>query len=647
MTALLITGAIVLDFGLARFEKQTNKSAADDAVMAALRSADGGDGEVYPFRAVCGALSFLKANRPALSGLAACTTNDAVACKPGDSTTYASYQDSVTVGNKTYKVWIKSPYLVTDASTDGGFGEETLGTLAGDTGDSTKQGCDQVGVIIKESTPPGLGRVISNSPIVTRVRSVGRVSVRPGDSAPALLMLDRTHCQVVALSAGGGGAESHIRVYGSASYMAKRKDGTPGIAQTAGSIHSDSDCTAGSPNPPLFLGKSTDGIVAYGSPDGTLSGTITSKAGQNGASASTMYDSLTNVYGTTAKDEVSVGTKTGAAGHERVTRKVVDNRYLGTSATGVTGVITAAQSSIFSSSTGVNAGNAAGKGYKVLSSCNPAAADLTAAGITATSDVFVDCTGNPGYKGTVPIPGKTVIFNGQIQQSANVSLPNAQKVYVFGTGGNGINASSGFSMHTSGLMDGANCSNGNSPNKAILVVKDGGISANGGILRLCNTSVFLLGGRDDGCLSSVQYTVAPVTSPCSGSGNGLINVGGTAVQDWTAPNQYNDMSGMLPADQQAAWTDVNGPEDLALWTETYGTSSDWQMAGGGTMHLVGVFMTPNASPFVVKGGASQTLSNAQYIASSFLLTGGATLQMTVDANNVISFPELNPFTLVR
>jgi hypothetical protein len=58
-------------------------------------------------------------------------------------------------------------------------------------------------------------------------------------------------------------------------------------------------------------------------------------------------------------------------------------------------------------------------------------------------------------------------------------------------------------------------------------------------------------------------------------------------------------------------------------------------------------MTPNAGPFVVKGGATQQLSNAQYIASSFQLTGGATLEMKVDANNVISYPMLTPFSLVR
>ncbi len=206
-------------------------------------------------------------------------------------------------------------------------------------------------------------------------------------------------------------------------------------------------------------------------------------------------------------------------------------------------------------------------------------------------------------------------------------------------------------MHTSGNLASGYCTNdpnASGTDKAVLFVRNGGITANGGLLRLCNTTVFLMGNRPNGCLTSIQYFVAPLTKPCGdAAGNGLIKISGTATQDWTAPNQYDDMTGLTSGQQKAAWLDKNGPEDLALWSESYGTASDWQMSGGGTMHLVGVFMTPNAGPFVVKGGAAQQLSNAQYIASSFQLTGGATLYMTVDPNNVITYPMLYPFSLVR
>jgi hypothetical protein len=58
-------------------------------------------------------------------------------------------------------------------------------------------------------------------------------------------------------------------------------------------------------------------------------------------------------------------------------------------------------------------------------------------------------------------------------------------------------------------------------------------------------------------------------------------------------------------------------------------------------------MAPNANPFQITGSGSQVMNNAQYIASSFALSGGATLSMTVDPNNAVKLPKLGPFNLVR
>ena len=60
--ALLVVTAMVLDFGLARMDRQVNKSAADNAVTAGIRGFDGGDANVYTFKGVCDALSYLRAN---------------------------------------------------------------------------------------------------------------------------------------------------------------------------------------------------------------------------------------------------------------------------------------------------------------------------------------------------------------------------------------------------------------------------------------------------------------------------------------------------------------------------------------------------------------------------------------------------------
>ena len=71
------------------------------------------------------------------------------------------------------------------------------------------------------------------------------------------------------------------------------------------------------------------------------------------------------------------------------------------------------------------------------------------------------------------------------------------------------------------------------------------------------------------------------------------------------------------------------------------------MAGGGNLHVGGVFMTPNAAPFNVTGNGAQDLTNAQFIATSFAVDGGAILTMRVDPNNAVGLPSLYDFRLVR
>ena len=122
--------------------------------------------------------------------------------------------------------------------------------------------------------------------------------------------------------------------------------------------------------------------------------------------------------------------------------------------------------------------------------------------------------------------------------------------------------------------------------------------------------------------------------------------------DWTAPNQYDLMN--LPTGDPnpllaPAWSDVNGPEDLALWSESAGnnTSTSYSMAGGGLFHVQGVFMVPNADSFNMTGGSHQNLTNAQYIAASIALSGSTQLSMAVDPNAAVTLPKLKTIGLVR
>ena len=62
----------------------------------------------------------------------------------------------------------------------------------------------------------------------------------------------------------------------------------------------------------------------------------------------------------------------------------------------------------------------------------------------------------------------------------------------------------------------------------------------------------------------------------------------------------------------------------------------------------GVFMVPNADPFIISGGASLDLTNAQYVTTSIELNGNTTkITMRVDPNAAVSLPDQGLVGLVR
>ncbi len=672
MAALLIASAMVLDFGLVRIDRQINKSGADAATTAGLYGLMGADGKAHPFQGVCSAISYLAKNdvrfstltgaagtwtdgtTPGNSVTADCSTSTTLnkTCTPGSSTSWARYTWSGTYQGQALKVEIQSGYALAGS----GFPEESLAGAAADAGNVAPQGCDQLAVIVTQNRKPGLGSLATSADLVNRVRTVGRIYSGPGGDAPAMLLLKRTGCPVLNTGSNGGG--SFIHIYGGVS--------TGGKAQ-AGTIHADTDGSGCSGS--IFEGKAGNGIVAYAAPqpanptlaDPAKPGLITSVAGTNGAiGLGTIRDAALNVYASGAINEAGAGaaTKAEPRGRTLVTRSVIDSRYLGLATTpqvGVKGIVTKAQNDVFSKTVN-NAAQALAAGFEVYTNkCAPTAADLSA--VTSTSNLWIDCTANSGFTGTAPILAKRVVFAGSVQppnDAAGVSLPNAEKVYMFGDPTkNAISLSTGsmFSMHTASNTSGSLCSTAQSSNKAVLVIKAGQIKQTGGTLRMCYTTAVLMGNDSAGCLPTAEGN-APTAAPCSGSamGDGQLTQNGGDV-DWTAPNQYdamNDSNGNPLSTSPAAWWDVNGPEDLAFWAES-GTDSShtYSMNGQGVLHVQGVFMAPNANPFQISGSGSQVMNNAQYIASSFALSGGATLSMTVDPNNAVKLPKLGPFTLVR
>lgn len=680
MTSLLIITGMVLDFGLVRVDRQVDKSAADSAALAGAQFLRiSGDGSPHPFRGVCGAVRYLAANDPRFAGISdasgswrtgtgasaganGCTDNTLRnrICKPTDQTSWARFVWTGTYQGTALQVLVQSGYVLstgTDPLSGNTWNEESLPAAASDTNDSAS-GCDQIAVVVKQTRKPGFGSLATSADLVSSLRSVARVQVGPGGDAPAMLLLKRSGCPI--LSTGGSGGGSHVYVYGAVSSTGKTQPGT---------IHSDSDgtgCTGGS-NQNIFLGRAANGVVAFAaplsaanptSPDPSKPGVITTLAAANGASSGVLSDGIGNVFGSGAVDPggIAAAPKTAPTSRGLVTRKLVDDRYL----PAIQGIVTASQS-VWSLTP------ATATGYTVVNSCSPPANAVPA----GTQNVFVNCPPTSGQKFqgpyTFPSSVTRVVFNGVVAPNGLVSIPSSAKVYIFGvTGGDAITLSNttdtlsvnGASTNLSGGLC-SNAQSASSTDKGVVVVKSGDIKQSNGTLRLCYTTMVMMGSDNNACLTNVPneestaLTGGPTATPCTGvAGDGQLSQTGGNV-DWTAPNNIDatsDSAGNpLPA-AQAGWADTNGPEDLAFWDESYGNSSNltYNMNGGGTFHVVGVYMVPNAEPFTIGGGSQQTLSNAQYVASTIALNGNGTqIAMTVDANAAVQLPTLLMVGLVR
>lgn len=665
-TVLLVVAAMVVDFGLVRVDRQVDKSAADAATIAGLHALNGGDADPRPFVGVCTAIRYLSINSSRFAamtdtsgvwtnGLGAtrgngCTdaTLRSQVCASGPAS-WARFTWNGTLEGKALNVVIQSGYLLTGT----GFSEDALPAADADKDDSAA-GCNQLAVIINQRRDPGLGSLATSSDLITSVRSVGRVRSESGGYAPAMLLLEQTTCPV--LESGSNNGTSFVHVLGDEASDGKTQPGT---------IHSDSaassNCSGGT-NQNIFLGKGTDGIVAYAAPvsgspgtaDPTKPGQITAYAGSVGKALNYIIDnagSLSSAYAAAGVGPAAPGTHAAPSGSARVTRKPVDLRYF----SGVKGAIATAES-IFSSVTASSAGwiplNSAGP----VDACKPTQAQLNALSLSASSRLYINCTGTfIGAIADLSINAGTIVFAGSVAPKQVHSLPNATHVYIRGSATDSLNIgnNSAFKVHTAGLLSGGSCTNARSSNKALVVVRDGAIKESGtGQLQLCNTTLIMMGGRYDGCVPGAAGA-APSATPCATSPSPTAGTGGFDQQggsvDWTAPDALDlttTANGEPTSAAITAWQDQNGPEDLAFWSESAG--GGYQMTGSGQFRIRGVFMVPNATPFKIGGTAALTLTDAQFIARTVALNGANTrITMSVDANAAVTLPRLALVGLVR
>jgi Flp pilus assembly protein TadG len=598
MVALLMAVAMVLDFGQARLDRQVNKAAADSAAAAGMRGLDGGTGDVYSWRGVCEALRYLRTSTPTLSAItlpASCTdgSQDAVLCDKDITATYARFEQQIPTSDGAVTVRVMIPYTADDM-TD--FPEESLSTLADDQGDEEAGGCDQIGVVIEQGRDVGLGVLSDLESISSQIRSVGRVRVNiDGDVAVALLILEQTDCQALSITSGGAGGRIRVK----------------GFEDQPGYIHVDSAGTGAGCNKAIILGKNPGSCPG---PD-SCGGIVADEAEEGGLAGQISTSSLTNM--SDGKPMVHSGPYPPGGDptyRPKMTRKLVDQRYL-----------EPVRNAVLSDAAPAFAAAAAGTppaGYTEVG-CNPPSP-------VPHAKAFVNCSHFNSSGKT--FNGTHIIFTGRVT-ATNLNLPNAERVYVNGSTPTGLSVTS-LRMHDHGSA--AQCA---SPavgeHRARLFLRTGQLTVGGsGSLKLCNTTAILMGGQSSACLPPTAGR-PPTDTPCGGTGNGTLNFGGGASIDWTGPDTAIDKA------TTADWEDL---EDLAAWTETAGEHS---VGGGGFMHMSGVFMVPNANPFKINGGGAQDVENSQYIVRKLWNTGNGQLTMRPDPQDVVTFPILEGFELVR
>jgi Flp pilus assembly protein TadG len=623
IVTLMMVAGLVVDVALVRTDRTQNKSVADMAVTAGLRTLELG-GYPAPFRGVCEALKFLQANSTemaALTGSITWATGTPVTgdpcsptsaywqhlCVPNDQTTWAAYHGTAQSGRIT--VDIKSGYLVSDGS----FNDEPPSGV--DSGDTVLGGCDNLAVIIAEQETPSFARAAFDGQMTSRIRTVGRVTQTFDIRAVvALLILERHDCDALTFN----GTNAAIQVLGYGTH--------PGI------IHSDSIGNGENCNNQILNGAAvtTGGTPAYAGPG------ILAESAQTGNPPEPGRISVSALYGlvgavparaSTPCPNTAKGTSldpaiphTCAIGSSRKGRINVDVLYRSR--------IKALQADAAQKT----ALTSAPLGYTPYNNCNAVPAVVT------DSKVWINCN---QFNNAVVFNSsvKEVIFTGSVSGSADITFVEPDFIYV----GNGLTRTGGtlkVNMGSSLSCNGRAADDRFKTTK--LVVANGDFKTSGGAnLHLCSTTVLM--GDDTG--ANPAHPAIPATDgvePYDNNFDGVIGLAGGGTLDWTAPNAA---SVPMEWNQAASQPYLDDFEDLAFWTEASDSSA---LSGGAQNNMVGVFFLPNAEPFNLSGNGGQIIeSNAQFIARKLTMGGNGVLKLRPNPNDAISVPYFSNFALVR
>ncbi|MCU1351871.1 MAG: hypothetical protein JWM05_1080 [Acidimicrobiales bacterium] len=610
---LVMIVALVIDLGAARQRRRSEQSAVDIAALASgyQLSGHGNRFVLSDPRAACtAAFNSIKKNLPEIPSASTLPcTNLPITGESPDCTDSTAMTTVTSAGASPYTVKVDYP-VPADQITDSRF---STGVGAGD-----GVQCTRMRVSVTSLKPTFFAGVFGSGQFTVKASAVVKGSVdATHNGVPALLMLERTGCQVLTNSVGGAGNLGIIV--------------RSVTSQEGGHAHVDTDASE--------CGGNSSDYAIYATP---LSGGGTSMSVVNGtATAGTITSYATTVGSARGGATYPGGLSMPVTAGPLVSRYAFDARYNPSTLPSVTNLHAAAYSAV-----NMTTAQAVTAGYTVV--------DCTADGSITGVKVFVNCPGVYSPTAAFFNQATDVVFNGQVSVGSGhtLNLFNANSVSIKGcaacTGSSyySLNVSGGFYTNIgSQNVSSATCASrtgpgagGTNTNTTVLALMNAPLVI-AGQARLCQTTVYM-GANSSSYTRQATTTGGSVNSPCSialpcpiktgAAPGGSYAISGDSTE-WTAPN----LSSNSP--------DESSPfEDLGLWSE----SSDLdQIKSGGVLSSGGIFFTPN-SPVQFRSPASSSPKNAQFVARTLQLLQG-TMDMEPVSSDAVPVPLAGQYGLIR
>lgn len=651
MTVLLMVVAFVIDLGTTRATKRDAQAIADLAALDAgyflSGSSPSGLGVAQPRNACIAAIESAKRNVPGF--LAELEPADIEAKCAGlpevleDCGLEDQFEIPLVDGDRS--MTIRYPVFAEEIDTD----RFALGGAR-----DGLDACERLSVSLTKTSGTSFASIMGVGELSTGAGAVVRgTTVIDDEIPPAVLLLDRTNCNVFGNSSSGAGNLGVV---------------VEAFGETPGLIHADSNATTN------CTGTSANAYGIYGT---SLSGGDPSIRVADGAVPTdgrpqrlgAIRSAATNGKGAAEfPGGLSVAPTFGGV----VSRIIVDDKYNSGDNPAIWDFHREAAARL----------RRVGKpeGHTTVDCLGLNAANLLVlrSAPLSVKQLYVDC--NPNF--SVDFSGFTSVeFAGALSVGNNntITLPDATTVTVKGalnisgemrlervkdfTVGGGITVSNNSRLAVnSPTADNCDASKGASldaagepvapewPYWTKMAVFGGSTSKPAfdvsGPVALCQTSVYL-GGTTVNAEYEIQQTTTGSScawKPCPLVTGNTVTGARFAISGrvhWTAPNQYAVAVEELEEGEDGTRPKV-GLEDLALWTEGSGTS---EIKSGGELIGQGVFYGPNAN-FSMSSPATGAPVDSQFVARRAWLNQG-TLKVAPNPANSVVIPMSGDYGLIR